>query len=105
MKHDPELSVQLQAVSAFRTDSTIGPLGERLTLKDLPPPNSRWTARRKAEVVAAVHGGLLAMAVACQSYNISTEEFEVWERAVERAGLRGLRVTHAQKYRKLLAGD
>ena len=38
----------------------IGPLGEMLTLDGLPAPrHSRWTIRRKAEVVSAVTGGLL----------------------------------------------
>ena len=38
----------------IRPESVIGPLGEPLTLEDLPKPNTRrWVVRRKAEVVAA----------------------------------------------------
>lgn len=38
----------------------VGPTGTPLTLNDLPPSNTdRWVIRRKAEVVAAVRGGLL----------------------------------------------
>ncbi|MCH8189356.1 MAG: response regulator, partial [Proteobacteria bacterium] len=39
----------------------IGPSGKPLTIEDLPPPDTRcWVIRRKAEVVAAVRGGLLS---------------------------------------------
>ena len=44
----------------IRPAKVIGPLGEPLTLESFPPPNAnRWIIRRKAEVVAAVNGGLL----------------------------------------------
>ena len=40
----------------------IGPDGQRLTIADLPPSDTRrWVIRRKAEVVAAVRGGLLSL--------------------------------------------
>ena len=40
----------------------MGPDGNPLTLDDLPPPGTtRWVIRRKAEVVAAVRGGLLTL--------------------------------------------
>ena len=40
----------------------VGPTGTPLTLRDLPPVNTdRWVIRRKAEVVAAVRGGLLSL--------------------------------------------
>ncbi len=46
-----------------RTEGMVmGPDGTPLTLDDLPPANTtRWVIRRKAEVVAAVRGGLLTM--------------------------------------------
>ena len=72
----------------------IGPTGLPLTLADLPPPDtSRWVIRRKAEVVAAVRGGLLTFDEACASYALSLEEFESWERSVDLYGLAGLRAT------------
>ncbi len=44
-----------------RALSTIGPLGAPITLEDLPPPDTvRWVIRRKAELVAAIRGGLLS---------------------------------------------
>jgi hypothetical protein len=83
-----------------RPTSVVGPLGEKLTLETLPPADlKRWVPRRKAEVVAAVSGGLLSLAEACQRYGLSLEEFAGWQRAVERGGLAGLRATRAQAYR------
>ncbi len=78
----------------------IGPLGEPLTLECLPPPSlSRWVIRRKAEVVAAVNGGLLTIEEACARYDLTLEEFASWQRAIDRAGMLGLRVTRLQHYR------
>ncbi len=84
-----------------RPAQVIGPLGELLTLENLPAPTTvRWVVRRKAEVVAAVGGGLLTLDEACSRYGISVEEFASWGRAVERSGMRGLRVTRTQDYRR-----
>lgn len=66
----------------------------------LPPVNTtRWVARRKAEVLAAIADGRLTRAAACARYNISEAELRLWERAVECAGVPGLRVTRVQIYR------
>jgi hypothetical protein len=47
----------------------------------LPPITTRrWVARRKAEVVAAVHAGMLSALEACRRYRLSPEEFLEWER-------------------------
>ena len=86
----------------IRPAFVIGPLGERLGLGDLPPPDTeRWVARRKAEVVAAVTGGLLTIDEVLDRYGLSLEEFASWERALERSGLPGLRITRVQHYRDL----
>ena len=86
----------------IRIGTVIGPLGEPLTFETLPPPDTkRWVARRKAEVVAAVNGGLLTLDEGCERYDITIEEFASWQRAVERSGLHGLRTTHLQHYRDL----
>lgn len=78
----------------------VGPRGFPITLDDLPPPDTqRWVVRRKAEVVAAVRGGLLSMDEACARYRISGEEFLAWTRAIDRHGLAGLRTTRLQDYR------
>ena len=78
----------------------IGPDGHALTMADLPPPGTtRWVVRRKAEVVAAVDGGLLTLDEARRRYSLSLEEFMVWEAVLHRHGLAGLRATRAQQYR------
>src|SRR3546814_792925 len=86
----------------IRPAMVIGPLGEPLTLESLPPRDTkRWVVRRKAEVVAAVTGGLLTIAEACERYDLTLEEFISWQRAVGRSGIPGLRVTRIQHYRDL----
>lgn len=84
----------------IRPAYVIGPLGEPLSLDKLPPPlTDRWVVRRKAEVVAAVAGGLLTIDEACERYSISIEEFASWKRAVDLSGMQGLRVTRLKWYR------
>jgi hypothetical protein len=69
----------------------VGPEGFLLTLQMLPPHGTRrWVARRKAEIVAAVRGGLLEIDEACASYGLSREEFCAWEAAMVEFGMRGL---------------
>ncbi len=86
----------------IRPAQVIGPLGEPLTLADLPPANTRrWVVRRKAEVVAAVNGGLLSIDDVLDRYGLTLEEFASWQRAVDRSGMQGLRVTRIQHYREL----
>lgn len=78
-----------------------GPNGVWLTMSALPPPDTRrWVARRKAEVLAAISGGLLTAAEACVRYRLSPEELEIWQEAIDRAGVPGLRVTRIQIYRE-----
>lgn len=79
----------------------IGPFGEKLTLDRLPPPDTaRWTVRRKAEVVAAVEGGLLSFDEACARYALAMEELIGWQGAHQSSGMRGLRITRSQRYRE-----
>ena len=78
----------------------VGPSGGPLTLEDLPSPGTqRWVIRRKAEIVAAVRGGLLSLEEACTRYGLTVEEFLSWQKSVEKHGLRGLRVTRIKQYR------
>ena len=86
----------------IRPAKVIGPLGESLTLDSLPPPETtRWVVRRKAEVVAAVNGGLLSVDEVCARYSLTVEEFAGWQRAIDRSGMPGLRVTRIQHYKTL----
>lgn len=78
----------------------IGPLREVLTRENLPPRNTtRWVASRKAQVVAAVESGLITIDEAMARYNLSLEEFCSWQRAMDRAGVAGLRIAAAQQDR------
>lgn len=78
------------------------PDGTVMTRADLPPETTvRWVASRKAAVVRAVAFGLVTREHALETYGLSEEEFEGWERAVEAHGEAALRTTALQKYRQL----
>lgn len=84
-----------------RPTHVIGPDGMPMSLDDLPPPDTkRWVIRRKAEVVAGVRAGLISLEEACRRYTLSVEEFVSWQRLIESHGLRGLRTTRLQDYRR-----
>ncbi len=83
-----------------RPERVIGPFGEALSLNDLPKNTmTRWVIRRKAEVVAAVNGGLLSLEEACDRYDLSLEEFISWQESIDKSGLPGLRVNHLTRSR------
>jgi hypothetical protein len=101
---DPERPSSIRETSMLSHSATsaavVGPDGRDLTIADLPPPGiQRWVTRRKAEVVAAVRGGLLTVEDACDRYELSKEEYGGWERLYERHGVKGLRTTRLQNYR------
>ncbi len=78
----------------------IGPDGSPLTVADLPPVSTkRWVIRRKAEVVAAVRGGLISLEEACSRYALTVDEFLSWQMSIDQHGLAGLRTTRLQQYR------
>ena len=84
----------------LRTKYVIGPDGSPLTVADLPPSTTkRWVIRRKAEVVAAVRGGLLSLDDACSRYTLTVDEFLSWQSSIDQYGLAGLRTTRIQQYR------
>jgi len=83
-----------------RVKYVIGPDGSPLTVADLPSPSTRrWVIRRKAEVVAAVRGGLLSLEEACSRYALTVDEFLSWQASIDQYGLAGLRTTRIQQYR------
>jgi hypothetical protein len=89
-----------------QTRYVLGHDGRHLTLADLPSPQTkRWVIRRKAEVVAAVRGGLLSMEDACSRYALNPEEFLSWQHCVDNYGLAGLRTTRVQFYRSGALND
>ena len=83
-----------------KPERVIGPFGEALSLSDLPKNSTtRWVIRRKAEVVAAVTGGLLTLEEACDRYDLSLEEFLSWQESIDKSGLPGLRISYLSQYR------
>jgi hypothetical protein len=65
----------------------------------LPAPR-RWVPHRKAEVVAAVRGGLMSLDEARKRYALSIDEYLSWQREIDLYGLAGLRVNRTQKRRR-----
>ncbi len=62
-------------------DQTVPPTSGVVVPFNLPPTYTvRWVPRRKADVVSAVHAGILSMLEACHRYRLSPEEFLEWER-------------------------
>ena len=80
--------------------TAILPDGSILTLADLPVPQTRWVASRKAAVVAAVEYGPLSRDEAIGRYSLTGEEFDAWAQAVQRHGRNALKVTQLQKFRQ-----
>lgn len=79
--------------------SVAGPMGP-ITIDDLPSSSTTyWTARRKAEVLAAIDGGLMDFEEACARYRLSREELGAWRSMLDRAGVPGLRITNRQRLR------
>jgi hypothetical protein len=98
-KHKREILPQLGSRCAPES-YVIGPDGGVLTMDNLPPARARrWVARKKAEVVAAVRGGLISLDDACERYELSPEEFFAWQIALDRFGLRGLDATNQSNIR------
>ena len=94
----------MSATCPGRAGYVVGPTGQPVSLKDLPPRNTkRWVIRRKAELVAAVRGGLISLEEVCERYQLSEEEFQSWQNSLAVNGVRGLRTTRLQYYRKDLA--
>jgi hypothetical protein len=92
--------LQQQRTNSRGEKYVIGPTGAPLTLSDLPPPETqRWVIRRKAEVVAAVRGGLISLEDALTKYRLTAEEFIAWQQAIDKWGMQGLRTTRIQSYR------
>lgn len=73
--------------------------GTLFSFADLPQPNTRWVARRKAAVVQAVQHGLATREEVITRYGLSEEELDSWAQAIATHGLAALKVTATQKYR------
>lgn len=70
----------LERLNTGRPARVIGWDGKPLTLNDLPARDVRWSKKRKAQIVAAVRGNLIAFEEAERRYGLSPREFMAWER-------------------------
>ena len=71
--------------------------------RDLLPPSDtvRWVPSRKAAVLNAINDGRISVDEACRRWRLSIEEIQLWQRAMDKVGQPGLRVTRVQIYRSL----
>ena len=71
--------------------------GHPITDADLPPEGlRRWTAMRKAEVVACIRAELISMEHACERYRLIEDELLSWKRYLNNHGVAGLQSTKIQ---------
>jgi hypothetical protein len=90
----------MKAFSRALMSYVIGADGGPLSLSDLPAAkNQRWVIRHKANVVAAVRGGLISLDDVCQRYSLTREEFLAWSGAVDRFGIWALSAARFQRFR------
>ena len=83
-----------------RARYVIGPNGSPLTLADLPDSKTRWwVIMRKAQVVAAIRGGLLSLEDACSRYRLTVDEILNWQQSIDSHGLAVLLTTKIQDCR------
>ena len=74
--------------------------GRPVKMAELPSAEMRrWMPRAKAQVVAAVHDGVISLDEACERYALSVEEFLSWEEALDHYGPSGLRMNEMQRHR------
>lgn len=77
-----------------------GPKHDTEPTGDLPPADTtRWVAKRKAQVVAAVRSGVITLDEACRRYALTVDEFLGWQASVDSHGMDGLKTTHIQRFR------
>src|SRR5690242_1063592 len=89
-----------QAAAAGAGDAKASRRRKPIKIDELPPPGiTRWVIHRKAQVVAAVQAGALSLDEVCERYSVSVEEFQGWQKTLQRHGIYGLRTTRSQIYR------
>jgi hypothetical protein len=84
--------------------AAIGLRGNVIAQYDLPPAHGvRWTALRKADLIAAILGGVITLDEAKARYALTTEELSEWRRALAAGGVSGLKATKRAPRRKEVA--
>lgn len=75
--------------------------GDVISPINLPPPGySRWTPNKKAIVVRAVRAGLVTLQSVLDRYQMTEQEFSIWEHGLYDDGATGLKITKYQKRRR-----
>ena len=68
--------------------------GNVVTIADLPAATQRrWTPNRKAVVVSAVQNGIISLEAVLSRYDMTEQEFRLWEAALREPGAHGLKST------------
>ena len=85
----PELKEQrTPRATDQRISHVIGPDGSPMTVFDLPSAKTqRWSLKLKADVIAAVKGGLISVEEATARYQLNQEKLIAWKNEVEEADL------------------
>jgi hypothetical protein len=79
-----DLAAALEQLPEPGASENEQPATRRVTRAQLPPVTTlRWTARRKATVVAAVSEGLLTHDEVYSRYQVSAEEFTLWQQVAD----------------------
>jgi hypothetical protein len=92
-------SRSMTASAAEPAPNLVRPAADKPSVPLPAPGTKRWVIRRKAAVVQAVRKGAITLDDACRTYNLSPEEFNSWQRLIDRHGPRGLRATRLKDYR------
>lgn len=96
----PETNDADKATAARAGSANASRRRKPINIGELPPPGiTRWVIHRKAQVVAAVQAGTLSLDEVRERYSVSVEEFEGWQKTLQRHGVYGLRTTRSQIYR------
>jgi hypothetical protein len=100
----PRVLERLSRLSKQKRRVAVGLRGNVIAPYDLPPAHgARWTPQRKADLIAAILGGVITLDEAKARYALTIEELSEWRRGLAAAGVRGLKATKRIGTRKELA--
>jgi hypothetical protein len=75
-------------------------MARRPMVPELPPRGKiRWTALRKAALVANIEAGQLSIEEACERYALSIEEVLSWQIRLAQHGVDALQVNKVKQHR------
>ena len=85
-------SKRLSRLSKQKRKVAVGLRGNVIAPYDLLPAHGgRWTPQRKADLIAAILGGVITLDEAKARYALTTEELSEWRRGLAAAGVSGLK--------------